>query len=375
MGKKRVIILGATGSIGSSTVSLLSSLKDDFQVAAVSAHANEEKLLSIMDQFGTAHAALTGKEPQSERISFSGRKGLIRMLHEVKADIVVHGIPGTEGLVYSIEALKAGMDIALANKETAVLGGDLFFSFAEKQGCLIIPTDSEHNAVFQLLRNQPAEHVRKIILTASGGPFRDYSTAQLEHVSLKDALKHPTWSMGRKISIDSATLANKGLEVIETERFFSYGADAIEVLVHPQSIVHSMIQTLDNSIYAQIGRIDMRIPIMNALCYPALGKPIYNDFDLSDHTLTFQKPDADRFPMLRLAYDVLRAGGSYAVVYNTVNDFAVEQFIRESLPFHRIAVLVEKILYKDWSTSPSSFEDIFMIQEQAAALAQEEMHS
>jgi len=375
MDKKRVIILGATGSIGSSTVSLLSSLKEDFQVAAVSAHENEAELLSIMDQFGTKQAALTGTEPQSDRIPYSGKEGLIRMLHEVDADIIVHGIPGTEGLVYSIEALKAGMDIALANKETAVLGGELFFSFAEKRGCMIIPTDSEHNAVFQLLRNQPAEHIRKIILTASGGPFRDFSKAQLEQVTLQDALKHPTWSMGMKISIDSATLANKGLEVIETERFFSYGADAIDVLVHPQSIVHSMIQTVDNSIYAQIGRIDMRVPIMNALYYPGLGKGLYDDFSLSDHTLTFQKPDSDRFPMLRLAYDVLRSGGAYAVVYNTVNDFAVEQFIKGSLPFHRISVLVEQILSRDWSAAPGSFEEIFMIQERAAALAQEEMIS
>ncbi|MCF7944955.1 MAG: 1-deoxy-D-xylulose-5-phosphate reductoisomerase [Spirochaetia bacterium] len=373
---KKIIILGATGSIGTNTINLLRSLKsynEEISLIGISAHVHEDALLSIAEEFNVHHIALTGKTPSSEKIKYQGENGLINMLNELEADIVVHGIPGIIGLNYSIEALKSGKDLALANKETVVLAGNLIFDLAKQNGCTIIPTDSEHNAIFQLIRHRPIETIKKIILTASGGPFRNYTLEQLKQVSLEDALKHPTWNMGKKITIDSATLANKGLEVIETERFFGFTPEKIDVVVHPQSIIHSMVQTIDNSIYAQIGKADMKIPIMNAVFYPELGRSIYNDFNFSEHTLTFQKPDMEKFPMLKYAFDALSAGGSYSIVLNCINDFAVQAFIRKKITFLQIPALVHDMLSLDWSYTPQSFEDVFSIQNKALELVDEKL--
>ncbi|MCF7945226.1 MAG: 1-deoxy-D-xylulose-5-phosphate reductoisomerase [Spirochaetia bacterium] len=371
---KKIIILGATGSIGTNTIDLLRTLKsynERISLVGISAHIHEDALLKIAEEFNVHHISLTGKTPNSDKIKYQGEHGLINMLNELEADIVVHGIPGITGLNYSIEALKSGKDLALANKETVVLAGNLIFDLAKQNGCSIIPTDSEHNAIFQLIRHRPAETIKKIILTASGGPFRNYSLEQLKQVSLEDALKHPTWNMGEKITIDSATLANKGLEVIETERFFGFTSEQIDVVVHPQSIIHSMVQTIDNSIYAQIGKADMKIPIMNAVFYPELGRSIYNDFNFSEHTLTFQKPDMEKFPMLKYALEALSAGGSYSIVFNCINDFAVQSFIRKKINFLQIPALVHDMLSLDWSYTPQSFEDVFSIQNRALELSDE----
>lgn len=371
---KKLIILGATGSIGTNTIDLLRTLKsynEKISLAGISAHIHEDALLKIAEEFDVHHISLTGKTPKSDKIKYQGEHGLINMLNELEADIVVHGIPGITGLNYSIEALKSGKDLALANKETVVLAGNLIFDLAKQNGCSIIPTDSEHNAIFQLIRHRPAETIKKIILTASGGPFRNYTLEQLKHVCLEDALKHPTWNMGKKITIDSATLANKGLEVIETERFFGFTSEKIDVVIHPQSIIHSMVQTIDNSIYAQMGKADMKIPIMNAVFYPELGRSIYNDFNFSEHTLTFQKPDMEKFPMLKYALDALSAGGSYSIVFNCINDFAVQSFIRKKINFLQIPALVHDMLSLDWSYTPQSFEDVFSIQNRALGLADE----
>ncbi|GMO19676.1 MAG: 1-deoxy-D-xylulose-5-phosphate reductoisomerase [Termitinemataceae bacterium] len=344
--KKKVAVLGATGSIGSSALDVIRVFKDDFEPVLFTANKNRAALDVLALEFPGVKTVL-------------GSGGLEEAIKNCGADIFVHGIAGSAGLGASLAALETGAKLALANKESVVMAWHLIQNASKKHNAMIIPVDSEHSAVFNLInahcKNEaPAE----IILTASGGPFRRLSAAELERVTLKDALAHPTWNMGVKITIDSATLANKGLEVIEAARLFSMPAEKISVTVHPQSIVHSLIRVSSGGIYAELSMPDMRLPLHNALFFPEkrLCPFARLDFDAPQEaplTLGFEKPDMERFPMLKLAYYALRAGMSYSIVYNAANEAAVALFCEAKIPFTRIHEVVEDALMLDWQEAPT----------------------
>ncbi len=369
MKKKRVIILGSTGSVGKSAIAVVRHHEDILEIAALSAHTNEELLLEQQAEFGVPVLALSGRKPLSESIAYSGPEGLVRMIEETEADVVLNGINGSEGLIPSCASLRTGKDLALANKETVVMAGKVVKDLAKRKKRLIIPVDSEHSAVFNLLRNTDCTHLAEIILTASGGAFRSLPMRELPYVTVKQALVHPTWSMGEKITIDSATMANKGLEVLEAAYLFDVPAERIKVVIHPQSLVHSMIRTREGSIYAQISMPDMRIPIQNAFTYPDVVNSVIDPFDLIGKKLEFYRPDMRRYKMLKLGYDALKSGGSCPIVYNAANEVAVAGFIKEKLGFMDIADLVEETLLRDWSEVYDSVEGVMEIHREAADTA------
>ncbi len=359
---KRLLVLGATGSIGTSTLQVIQDNPELFSVAAASSHTQEPALMKIISRYNIPRAALTGIKPlETQRIQYSGMEGLIAMIHETEADIVVNGISGAAGLRPSIAALESGKDLVLANKETVVMANSLIFDLAARHSCSIIPVDSEHSAILQLTRFRPASHIQSIILTASGGPFRKTPFEQFPAITPEEAIMHPTWKMGPKISIDSATLANKGLEIIETHMFFRTPPEKIEVIIHPQSIVHSLITTIDGCMYAQLSSTDMKIPIMNALMFPEIATSTISDFSLVGQKLTFERADLVKFPMLAYAYHALHAGGATTIAYNAANEVAVEHFMQQRIPFTGIPRLTELILKQDWSDAPMDLEEIFTI--------------
>lgn len=370
--KKRIIILGATGSIGISTVECIRAFKEKFTIVGLSAHTNETLLLKLATEFNVDQLSLTGRDrADSSRIKFFGSNGVLELLENTEADIVVNGITGASGLLPSVTALRTGKDLALANKETAVIAGDLISELALNVNRSILPVDSEHAAIFQLTRFRPEAHIKKVVLTSSGGPFRNSDYKTLLKATPEQALQHPTWSMGAKISIDSATLANKGLEVLETKALFDTNYDSIEVLIHPQSYIHSLIKTHDGSLYAQISEPDMKVPIINALVYPDISMKAFTDLDLVDKTLTFSKPDVGRFPMLQYAYDVLRLQGSYPIAYNASNEIAVEHFLKKNIGFMDIPRVVNNILGLDWSASPKDFEQVLLADKEVRGKTEE----
>ena len=356
---KKVIILGATGSIGRNALDVIRKNSDDFTVTGLSAHTGEAALLQAADEFKVTRAlALSGKTPDSDRIAFIGKTALLRMIRETEADLVVNGIAGSEGLLPSVEALSSGKDLALANKETIVMAGPLIKDLASKNSKLILPVDSEHSAVFQLLRDKNLSEVTEIILTASGGPFRDKPLQEFNDITLADALKHPTWSMGQKISIDSATMANKGLEVIEAHELFNFPGSRIKVLIHPESRVHSLIRTADGEMYAQISNPDMRIPIQNALTFPKIKFSSFGHLDLADTIVSFFSADKEKFPLLFLAYTALDMGKSYKIAYNAANEAAVGAFIDGRIGFLSIHRIVAEVLEMNWSMEPRNFDEV-----------------
>lgn len=356
---KSVIVLGCTGSIGVSTMEILADFPDDFRIAGLSAHGNRDALLALGERYPRASLALSGRPDLSDpSIGYEGTRGLLDMIRDTDADMVVNGISGAAGLLPSLAALESGKDLALANKETVVTGGDLIFKAAEKAGRKILPVDSEHSALFHLLENRDPRQVAELILTASGGPFLDYEPDRLKSVTREQALNHPNWSMGAKISVDSATLANKGLEVIEAWKLFHLPLDRIKVLIHRQSLAHSLIRTRDNALYAQISSPDMKLPIQNALFYPN-QQPVASAYtDLVGASLTFEKPDTTRFPMLDLAYRAARAAGAAPIVYNGSNEVAVAAFLAGRLAFSRIAQVTEEMLGLSWPDPGDDLEGI-----------------
>ena len=369
MNKKKVIILGCTGSIGLNTVDIIRAMPDRFEVAALSANTREKELISLADEFKTANIALTGKTPSSDKIKYSGKDSLTELITETDADIVVNGVAGSEGLKPSIIAIETGKDLALANKETIVMAGGLISSLAEKHSGTIIPVDSEHSAIFNLIRGQKKEHVKEIVITASGGAFRNLSKEDLQKVTLEDALKHPNWSMGQKITIDSASMANKGLEVIEAHQLFHVGLENIKVLIHPQSMVHSLIRTNEGSLYAQISRPDMRIPIQNALTYPELGPSLFGSLDLDNISLDFKKPDFDKYRMLYLAFKAAEGGEGYNIAFNAANEIAVAAFMQKKIRFIDIPVITEKTLAHSWTSTVENFEEVFETDKRSRQIA------
>ncbi|MDR2798848.1 MAG: 1-deoxy-D-xylulose-5-phosphate reductoisomerase [Treponema sp.] len=366
--KKRVALLGATGSIGKSTLDVIRQGKDIFDLVLLSSHTDGTGLLALAEEFPGALLALSGATQGTKAIPYFGSQGLLKAIAECGGDIAVNGIAGAAGLQPSIGVLNAEMDLALANKETIVMAAPLVLALAQEKNRRVIPVDSEHAAIFSLLEAHGKDQLDAILLTASGGPFRNYSLEQLVAVRPQDALAHPTWNMGVKISIDSATMANKGLEVIEAARLFAMAPEKITVVVHPQSIVHSMVRFKDGTVYAQMSCPDMRLPIQQALSYPARGSRSWDALNFDALTLEFTKPDAAVFPMLPLAYDALRRGPAYTVAYNAANEMAVAAFLEERLSFLAIPQVVAQVLDREW-TAALQLESILETDSRARSLA------
>lgn len=351
--KRRVTILGSTGSIGQNTVDLIARAPDSFQVEALTANSSVAKLaeqaLALRPQF-VALADPGNYRDLKQALSgtgievAAGRDAVIAAA-KLPSDFVMAGIVGAAGLEPTLAAVGRGAIVALANKETLVCAGSLMTNEVKRCGSRLLPADSEHNAVFQVLDQQQRDAVDRIILTASGGPFREYSRARMAEVTPEQAVAHPNWEMGAKISVDSATMMNKGLEVIEAHHLFGMPSERIEVLVHPQSVVHSMVAYVDGSVLAQLGQPDMRTPIAHTLAWPYRMATPVQPLDLAAvATLTFEAPDENRFPALRLARQALEAGDGATTVLNAANEIAVEAFLDGKLDFLGIADLVEKCL-------------------------------
>lgn len=376
---KKISILGSTGSIGIQTLDVARNL--GLEVLGIAANSNIALLEQQAREFKPLIVAVKDKEKAFEleqrlmdtKITvLGGEDGIIASATIGEIDTVVTSIVGIAGLVPTMEAIKKGKDIALANKETLVTAGAIVMSEARRQNVRILPVDSEHCAIFQCLAGNNIKDVSKLILTASGGPFRGKRTEELENVTLAQALKHPNWSMGSKITIDSATLVNKGLEVIEARWLFDVPQDRIEVLVHPQSIVHSMVEFVDGSVMAQLGSPDMRIPIQYALSYPERAVNSFSKLDLlTASKLTFEKPDLTAFPSLGLAYEALKAGGTMPAVLNAANEVAVSLFLKEKIRFMDIPKIIEKTMSKHVVNINPSLGDIIEVDGWARGIVNE----
>jgi 1-deoxy-D-xylulose-5-phosphate reductoisomerase len=352
---KHISLLGSTGSIGVSTLDVVGAHPDRFTVTALAAGRNILLLREQIERFRPRLAAVIDEEhacelrrmvgPLSLTEILSGPEGYRETASAAGIDLVVSAMVGAAGLLPTLQAIEAGKDIALANKETLVMAGHIVLSKATEKGVKILPVDSEHSAIFQCLQGRRMEDVRRIILTASGGPFLHASAEDMARVTPAQALRHPNWAMGKKITIDSATMMNKGLEVIEARWLFGLPGEAIDVLIHPQSIVHSLVEYRDGSVIAQMGVPDMRIPIAYALSYPDCLTRNEDTLDLRKISpLTFLDADPLRFPALRIAYAAVKTGGTMPAVLNGANETAVTAFIEEKIPFNRIVPVVEKVL-------------------------------
>ena len=352
---KKISILGVTGSIGTQTLDVVRN-SDDIEIVGISANSSTEKMKEIIKEFKPKYVAMMKKECAEELEKFcnensiktevySGMEGLIKISTLDEIDMVVTSVVGMIGLVPTMEAIKAKKDIALANKETLVVAGELVMKAAEENGVKILPVDSEHSAIYQSLRGNDLSTLKKIILTASGGPFRGKKEEELKDITLEQALNHPNWSMGKKITIDSATLMNKGLEVIEAHWLFNCDYDNIQVVVHPQSIIHSMVEYKDGAIIAELGSADMRLPIQYALNYTKRKKEVAKSIDFYEISkLTFEKPDMDTFKCLKIAFEVGKKGGLFPTVLNGANEVAVQLFLDRKIKFLEIAEIIEKTI-------------------------------
>lgn len=351
---KNIVILGSTGSIGTNTLEVISMFPDKFRVLGLSTNTSVEKLIKQVKKFNPPYVCVSDKNSYKKAKDllkaegttvFSDKKGLIELASLDDAHIVVAAIVGCAGLEPTYNALKKGKTIALANKEVLVAAGDLFIKEMKERSVPILPVDSEHSALFQCIQGQDKSSIAKLILTASGGPFYGMKREELANVTVEDALKHPNWSMGRKITIDSATLMNKGLEMIEAHHLFGLSPDRIDALIHRQSIVHSIVAFKDGSCLAQLSKPDMKGPIAYALSYPERLDGIMNTLDLSMlGSLTFEEPDRVAFPCLSLAYESIKIGKSMPVVLNAVNEVAVSAFLNSYIPFNDIPVIIEKVM-------------------------------
>ncbi len=352
---KRIAILGSTGSIGRSALQVIEQFPNRFQVVALAAGRNVDLLIEQIQRFRPKVAAVLDQELANDLASrlpadigvevFAGSQGYQNIANCTDADMVLSSMVGAAGLIPTLSAIRAGKDVALANKETLVMAGALVMEEVRRYQIRLLPVDSEHNAIFQALEGHRREDLKRILLTASGGPFLNLPKEQLESVTPAQALNHPNWEMGAKITIDSATMMNKGLEVIEAKWLFDLAVEKIDVHIHPQSIVHSMVEYVDGSVIAQLGMPDMRVPIAYALAYPERLKLDLPTLDLfSVQTLTFQEPDLGRYPCLDLAFNACKAGGTMPAVLNASNEVAVQAFLDKRIPFLAIARLVDKVM-------------------------------
>lgn len=371
--KKKILVLGCTGSIGSSTLDIVRRFPDLFSVCGLTAHTHKTELEKLCKEFSCTNAAVAGNSPDEIRC----------VIEKSNADIAVNGIAGSAGLMPSVWCLQNNINLALANKETVVMAGPLIKELASAKGRSVIPVDSEHSALFFLIERFGKERVSSLILTASGGPFRTLSADKLASVTLEDALKHPTWNMGKKISIDSATLANKGLEVIEACRLFNIKPEQVQVTIHPQSLVHSFIRTTDGDLYAQVSKPDMKRPILSALSWPNMIESTLEKLDAlmcgigspatggahgtgtatggasAGITMEFYPPRFNDFPLLTAAYEAQKKGGSYTIAYNAANEIAVELFLQRKIGFTDISTLVCSVLEHDWTAEAHDFDEVF----------------
>ncbi len=349
--KKKIVILGSTGSIGKQTLDVVDA-SGDFEVIGLSAHSNIEILIEQIKKYNIKKAAVTSEKAYDEIKNISldckilfGKEGLTELASMEEADIVVNSLVGSVGLVPTLAAIKNKKTIALANKETLVTAGELVMKSAKENSVNIYPIDSEHSAIFQCLQGSKRSELNKIYLTASGGAFREYTKEMLKNIKLEDALKHPNWVMGAKITIDSSTLMNKGLEVIEAKYLFNLDLDEIEVLIHPQSIIHSMVEFKDGAIIAQLGRPDMRVPISYALNYPKRIDLPYEKLNFFENPeLKFERPNYENFPCLSLAFEALKIGRGMPCVMNMANETAVALFMERKISFLDIPLLIEKAM-------------------------------
>lgn len=363
---KKILILGSTGSIGVNTLNVIRQFPSQFKITGLSVNSNISELKKQADEFHPEAVAVRNKN-YADKFSasgfkgkmFAGDEGLIEAAKNLDYDILVSALVGFAGLLPTIEAIKRGKKIALANKETLVVGGEVITNLCKAYGSEIIPVDSEHSAIFQCLVGEKNNPVEKIILTASGGPFLNYKKENLSEVTVDQALNHPNWKMGSKITIDSASMMNKGLEVIEAHWLFDVPVNKIDVVIHPQSIIHSMVQFEDGSIKAQLGLPDMKLPIQYALTYPDRLK---NNFERTElpkiNALTFFEPDMQKFECLKLAYDALQEGGTAPCILNAANEVAVSRFLNKEIKFLEIPALIKEALNKIKNHTSPEIESI-----------------
>ncbi|MXO96062.1 1-deoxy-D-xylulose-5-phosphate reductoisomerase [Erythrobacter aquimaris] len=372
---RSISVLGATGSVGVSTLDLIRRNRADWRVVALTAHSNVEELAKLAREFdadlaviaqdnllGALRDALDGSG-----IEAAAGRGALCEASARSADIVMAAIVGCAGLGPVMAAIEQGTTVALANKEALVSAGEVMTAAVEKHGATLLPVDSEHNAIFQCLRGGKLAEVRTITLTASGGPLRTWSKAQLDEATPAQAIAHPNWDMGAKISVDSATMFNKGLELIEAHHLFPVGLDKIRIVVHPQSVIHSMVEYRDGSTLAQLGPSDMRVPIASCLAYPARMDTPMDPLDLAAiGELTFHAPDEKRFPATRLAREAAQAGGAAPGTLNAANEVAVAAFLAGNIPFSRIALMVERVLTEtELPPAPQTLEEVLRVDEDA----------
>jgi 1-deoxy-D-xylulose-5-phosphate reductoisomerase len=370
-----VVVLGATGSIGRQALEVADRL--GLPIGALSAGTPGPGFSALAGRYPDAALAVAGgsrDQRQELVVSLPGRRidfgpEAIAALAATPDRMVVNGIVGMAGLAATLTALEAGNRLALANKESLVAGGGLVNAIRRRSGAELIPVDSEHSAIFQVLMGEAPEAVAKVVLTASGGPFRSWSQEEIEAATPEQALRHPNWSMGRRITVDSATLVNKGLEVIEAHQLFGLDYDRIEVLIHPQSVVHSMVEFTDGSVKAQLGPPDMRLPIEFSLTYPERGPSMLEPFSWVGATLTFEAPDPGRFPGLDLAYQAGRAGGSAPAVFNAADEIAVEAFLQGRLSFTGITRTIADTMNSVEGAEPANFEEVVEVDREARQVA------
>lgn len=365
---KNLVLLGSTGSIGTQTLEIVDAYPEQLHIVALAAGSNVQKMEEQVRRYKPAYAVMYdpgAAKDLKERLAdlsvmvLCGMDGLIRIATLLEADTVLTAVVGMIGIRPTIEAIKAGKNIALANKETLVTAGHLIMPLAKSMGVSVLPVDSEHSAIFQSLNGEPKKRLKKILLTASGGPFRGMSREELKNKTVGEALKHPNWSMGKKITIDSATMVNKGLEVMEAGWLFDVNYDQIQVVVHPQSIIHSMVEYVDGAVMAQLGLPDMKLPIQYALFYPdrlPMNTEGIDFFKLGQ--ITFEEPDLETFTGLKLAYDAFRTGGSMPTVYNAANEKAVSLFLQEKIRFLEIAEIIGQAMSEHKAIENPSLDQI-----------------
>ena len=379
--KKTLSILGSTGSIGINALNVVRSLESKFKVNYLAAGTQWEKLAQQALEFNVKGIAIVDEKVKEELKNavgneievLTGRIGVAELAGRDDTDIVLNGIVGSAGLEPTLRAAEAGRIIALSNKESLVMGGLLINGIMEQTGARLYPVDSEHSAIWQCLTGEKMESVKKLILTASGGPFRTKPINEFENITVKEALAHPNWKMGRKITIDSATLMNKGLEVIEAFWLFNIPHERIDIVIHPQSIIHSMVEFKDGSIKAQLGMPDMKLPIQYALTYPERESVAWEQTDMKEvKTLTFEEPDFKRFPCLPLAFKVLETGGSAPAVLNVANETAVNLFLEEKIGFTDIAVAIDKTLQSVEIITEPSIEELLEIETDITKMVRDE---
>lgn len=370
---KNISILGVTGSIGTQALDVIREKQNEINLVGITGHKNYNKLLDIIKEFKPKYIGITDEECYEKILAYSKKSNLkaeifcgsealekIATLEEV--DTVLTSVVGIVGLKPTVKAIEAKKNIALANKETLVVAGDIVKAKAKEHGVEIIPVDSEHGAIFQCLLGNKKDEVSKIILTASGGPFRGKKRSDLMDITPAEALKHPKWNMGKKISIDSSTLVNKGLEVIEAHFLFDLDYDNIEVVVHPQSVIHSMVEYVDGSIIAQLGSTDMRLPIQYALTYPFRKKRVANSLSFKEvKELTFEEPDLNTFKCLALAYEAGRLGGNMTAIYNGANEIAVELFLNEKIRYLQIEEIIEECMNNFDHVKNPTLDEVLLI--------------